>query len=166
VHEVFGSGRVLCIISIYLWKRSSMVPSCTITESKQPSQRVTKSSINQSINHLMGNQNLLFRASSCLRRYVKQLISATEAWWQAVRKNNCQIFIATWCKTCCTDPTKWDMGTKMKIYKNSTSLLILFITHQSALNRHGRSWLVLLMCNHKEGLCPSSGDINRLMMIL
>jgi hypothetical protein len=39
-------------------------------------------------------------------------------------------------------------------------------THQPALGPHCGLWPVLLMCViHKEGLCPSSGDINRLMMI-
>jgi hypothetical protein len=30
----------------------------------------------------------------------------------------------------------------------------------------GGLWFVLLMCNLKEGLCPISGDINRLMMMV
>jgi hypothetical protein len=42
----------------------------------------------------------------------------------------------------------------------------LIITHQSALGPLGGLWPVVLMCNHKEGLCPSSGDINRLMMMM
>jgi hypothetical protein len=37
--------------------------------------------------------------------------------------------------------------------------------HQSALGPRGGLWPVLLVEIHKEGLCPSSGDINRLMMI-
>jgi hypothetical protein len=35
-------------------------------------------------------------------------------------------------------------------------------THQPALGPRGELWPVVLMC--KEGLCPSSGDINRLMI--
>jgi hypothetical protein len=53
-------------------------------------------------------------------------------------------------------------------------------THQSKLGPRGRLWPVFLMCNpylfslyvpfslcviHKEGLCPSSGGINELMMM-
>jgi hypothetical protein len=39
-------------------------------------------------------------------------------------------------------------------------------THQPALGPRGGLWLVLLMCTHKEGLCPSSGNINRLLMMM
>jgi hypothetical protein len=39
--------------------------------------------------------------------------------------------------------------------------------NQPALGPRGGLWPVLLMCViHKEGLCPSSGDINRLMMMM
>jgi hypothetical protein len=38
-------------------------------------------------------------------------------------------------------------------------------THQPALGLRGGLWPVLLCVIHKEGLCPSSGDINRLMMM-
>jgi hypothetical protein len=37
-------------------------------------------------------------------------------------------------------------------------------THQSALGSCGGLWPVLLVSIRKEGLCPSSGDINRLTM--
>jgi hypothetical protein len=33
----------------------------------------------------------------------------------AGRKNNGRIFITTWWKTCCTDPTLWDKGRRKKI---------------------------------------------------
>jgi hypothetical protein len=40
-------------------------------------------------------------------------------------------------------------------------------THQPALGPRGELWPVLLICVIlKEGLCPSSGDNNRLMMML
>jgi hypothetical protein len=39
-------------------------------------------------------------------------------------------------------------------------------THQPAMGPRGGLRPVLLMCYHTEGLCPSSGDINRLMMIM
>jgi hypothetical protein len=38
-------------------------------------------------------------------------------------------------------------------------------THQTALGPRGRLWAFSLWVIHKEGLCPSSGDINRLMMM-
>jgi hypothetical protein len=40
-------------------------------------------------------------------------------------------------------------------------------SHQPALGPRDGLWPVLLMCViHKEGLCPSSGEINRLMMMI
>jgi hypothetical protein len=40
-------------------------------------------------------------------------------------------------------------------------------THQPALGPRGGLWSVLLMyVIHKEGLCPSRGNINRLMMMM
>jgi hypothetical protein len=40
-------------------------------------------------------------------------------------------------------------------------------TRQPALGLRGGLWPVLLMCViHKEGPCPSCGDINRLMMMM
>jgi hypothetical protein len=38
-------------------------------------------------------------------------------------------------------------------------------THQSALGQRGGLWPVLLILIHKEGLYPSSGDINMMMML-
>jgi hypothetical protein len=39
-------------------------------------------------------------------------------------------------------------------------------THQPALGPRGGLWPVPLCVIYKEGLCPSSGDINRLMMMM
>jgi hypothetical protein len=38
-------------------------------------------------------------------------------------------------------------------------------THESAMGRRGGLWPVLLVCK-PEGLCPSCGDNNRLMMMM
>jgi hypothetical protein len=44
--------------------------------------------------------------------------------------------------------------------------LAVVITHQPALGPRGGLWPVLSLCViHKEGLCPISGDIVRLMMM-
>jgi hypothetical protein len=45
---------------------------------------------------------------------------------------------------------------------------VVFSTHQAALGPRGGLWLwlVLISVIHKEGLCPSSGDINRLVMMI
>jgi hypothetical protein len=37
-------------------------------------------------------------------------------------------------------------------------------THKPVLDKRGGLWFVCLWVIHKEGLCPSSVDINRLMM--
>jgi hypothetical protein len=39
-------------------------------------------------------------------------------------------------------------------------------TYQPALDPSGGLWPVVLCVIHKEGLCPSSGDINRLMILM
>jgi hypothetical protein len=39
-------------------------------------------------------------------------------------------------------------------------------SQQSALGPRGWLWPVLLMCNPKGRLCPSSGDINKLIMMM
>jgi hypothetical protein len=68
------------------------------------------------VSHRIGNQNLLSRAPACFGRHFKPLVpvefavvithsSFKEGWRQAAGcKNNCRIFITTWCKTCSTDP--------------------------------------------------------------
>jgi hypothetical protein len=44
---------------------------------------------------------------------------------------------------------------------------VVVSSHQSALGPHGGLWPVLLnLVIHKEGLCPSSGDISGMMMII
>jgi hypothetical protein len=45
------------------------------------------------------------------------------------------------------------------------SFVVVYI-HRPALDPRGGLWPFLLMCIHKEGLFPSSGDINRLMMMM
>jgi hypothetical protein len=54
-------------------------------------------------------------------------------------------------------------------FKKITALNAAFTvvsTHQTTLGPRGGLWPVLLMCIiHVKGLCPSSGDINRLMMM-
>jgi hypothetical protein len=40
----------------------------------------------------------------------------------------------------------------------------LVSTYQPALGPCGGLLPVLLMCNHKESLCPGSGDVNKLLM--
>jgi hypothetical protein len=45
------------------------------------------------------------------------------------------------------------------------AVFVVVSTPQPAMGPRGGLWPVFLMCN-KEGLCPSSGEMNRLMMIV
>jgi hypothetical protein len=47
-----------------------------------------------------------------------------------------------------------------------SALFTIVSTNQSALCPRDGLWTVLLCVIHKEGLCPSSEDINRLMMMM
>jgi hypothetical protein len=48
----------------------------------------------------------------------------------------------------------------------SSSSPTVIRTHQSTLGLHGGLWPYSLRIIYKEGLCPSSGDINRLMLMI
>jgi hypothetical protein len=63
--------------------------------------------------------------------------------------------------------SNWDFnyGLYFKCYYIILCLLCLSFTHQPALARMVGYGPFSLCVIHKEGLCPSSGDINRLMMM-
>jgi hypothetical protein len=50
--------------------------------------------------------------------------------------------------------------------KTFLTLDVVIFTHQSTLGQRGGLWPFSLCVIHKEGLCPCSGDINRLMMMM
>jgi hypothetical protein len=81
------------------------------------------------VSHRMGDQNSLSRSPLCFGRHVKPLVPVAfavvstrsrfkDVWGQAGgRKTNCRIFITTWWKTCCTDPTSWNKGRQEEVNK-------------------------------------------------
>jgi hypothetical protein len=64
-----------------------------------------------------------------IRRVVATSVSRSVDVRQAAgRKNNFGISNATWWKTCCTDPTKWDKGRKKKYMERKRYVYYLIIS--------------------------------------
>jgi hypothetical protein len=78
------------------------------------------------LDHRIGDQNLLSATPPCFGMHVKPLVTHSsfkmvDVQHAAGRKNKCRIFIITWWKTCCTDPTYMDKGRKMMNTSNNKS---------------------------------------------